>query len=462
MEKIYFHHALKVLDDFCYGCTHCMDVCPTQAIRVMGGKARIINNRCIDCGECLRSCPAEAIVVQQDDFNKIFNYKVRALIIPSVFVGQFPENILEEQIYSVLYELGFTHIYEAEQQVEFLNQAIVEYIEQNAEKKPLISSFCPAVIRLIQVRFTSLCNNLILLKPPLDISATFFKKHLIDSGIDEKELGLFYITPCAAKIAAVRSPVGEEKSLIDGVINMNYIYNKVLKRIKNETNEMCYVTPQKFLTKKGILWPLTGGEAENIPGRCFAIDGIRNIIDFLEKIENEDIVDIDFLEMRACNHSCAGGVLTVGNRFLTVERMRKRSQKYFLESDRIMQQIYSDLTRYRPFLNDNKSISEIRPRSMLTLDDNIAKALQKMQQSIELRKNMPLIDCGVCGAPYCTSLAEDIVKGEAEVSQCIFYLHRLLNDGQINLLDAKKMIEKIWGNDFFEKQSKKIKAKSVE
>ena len=32
---------------------------------------------------------------------------------------------------------------------------------------------------------------------------------------------------------------------------------------------------------------------------------IHNVIDILEKIENDELTDIDFLELRACDHSCA-------------------------------------------------------------------------------------------------------------------------------------------------------------
>lgn len=74
---------------------------------------------------------------------------------------------------------------------------------------------------------------------------------------------------------------------------------------------------------KGILWSLTDGEKETNSGRALAIDEIHNVIDFLEKIESEEISNIDFLELRACDESCAGGVLTSGNRFLSVERIKK-------------------------------------------------------------------------------------------------------------------------------------------
>jgi hypothetical protein len=59
------------------------------------------------------------------------------------------------------------------------------------------------------------------LKPPVDLAAQWCLRNLSDAGIAREQAGLFYITPCAAKIAAIKSPVGEPGSVIDGVINMN-------------------------------------------------------------------------------------------------------------------------------------------------------------------------------------------------------------------------------------------------
>jgi Fe-S-cluster-containing hydrogenase component 2 len=109
-----FHHALKVVDEVCIGCTHCISVCPTQAIRVRKGKAAIIDNRCIDCGECYKACPVSAFIVEQDDLQMIYNYPVRVVLLPGVLIGQFPEKIETSRIYAALKEIGFTHIYEVE------------------------------------------------------------------------------------------------------------------------------------------------------------------------------------------------------------------------------------------------------------------------------------------------------------------------------------------------------------
>ncbi|HEX7410984.1 MAG TPA: 4Fe-4S binding protein, partial [Bacteroidales bacterium] len=165
MENPNFHHALQIKENLCIGCSHCMDVCPTEAIRVRNGKALLIANKCVDCGECFRACPVSAIIIDHDDFSEIFSYKYRVALVPMVFIGQFADNVKRTHIFSALLETGFTHIQEVEESVEVLHQCLLRYQATN-RVKPLISSFCPAIVRLIQVKFPGLVDNIMLLKPP--------------------------------------------------------------------------------------------------------------------------------------------------------------------------------------------------------------------------------------------------------------------------------------------------------
>ena len=444
MDSKHFHHALKISDELCIGCSHCMNVCPTEAIRVRNGKAILYENRCVDCGECFKACPVSAIFIDQDDYKRIQAFKYRIALVPAVFIGQFPEGISRDQIFAAILANGFTHIYEVETSVDLLASEVKAYAKAHSEKKPLISSFCPAIIRLVQVKFPSLTEHIMLLKPPLDITALYCRKELTDQGVNPAEIGVFYITPCAAKIAAIKSPVGEDYSMITGVINMDTLYNKVYKHIRNDRSTNPVIIPNKQLSKTALQWTLTHGEASNIPGRSLAIDEIHNVIEFLEKIENDEIADLDFLELRACDESCAGGVLLSTNRFLVAERLRAYSALAETADNQL-----DSISKYSNYLTRRINIQSINPRSMMKLDENMEEAMRKMEKSTRMLQCLPLTDCGACGSPNCQAFANDIALGEADIRQCIFIQKNREQTGELTPDESLEMLKSIWGNDKF-------------
>ena len=355
-------------------------------------------NRCIDCGMCYQTCPMNAIYIEQDDFETIYNFKCPVLLVPSIFSAQFPEKVSQRAILSAIYHLGFKYVYEVEKSVDVLKEVINDKVKDESAEKPIISTFCPAIVRLIQVKYPSLVDNLLLTKPPLDVTALYIREVLVERGVAPEDIGIFYVAPCAAKIAAVKSPVGEEKSNIDGVINMNYLYNKVFRVIKQGVYTL---REDEFdfhpLSKNSILWSLTGGEIKDIPvGRNLAIDEVHNVSAFLDKLENEDLDDIDFLELRACDESCAGGILCAGNRFLIAERQRKRAK----QRPKTVTPQENNILNYKDYLKDNMAVGEVQPRSMDKLDDNISVAMRKMKKVFEITNDLPKVDCRMLAHPH--------------------------------------------------------------
>jgi iron only hydrogenase large subunit-like protein len=447
-----FYHTLEFKSDRCMGCSRCMMRCPTEAIRVIDGKAVSSSERCIDCGECYRVCPYSAIGVRQDDFEKIYDFKYRIALMPAVFSAQFPDKITYQQIYKSLISIGFTHVYETEHSVDFIIKPYNDYIEGQKDR-PMISSFCPAIVRLIQVRFPTLVNNLMLIKPPMEITAMCIKKKFEEQNIPDSEVGIFYVTPCAAKVAGIKSSVVDDSTLISGVINMNYLYNKVYREIKQKgisSAQDVEIADFRAMSKKSLYWSLNTGEIRIVnTEKKLAIDEIKNVIEFLEKLETEELEDIDFLELRACYQSCAGGVLCAGNKFLVTERTKKRVLK---ASNDIEDS--SEFAQYQSFVHNNYRLhGKIQPRSIVKLDDNMTKAMQKMERINKIKEILPFVDCGICGAPSCQAFAEDIVQKEADIRRCVFVQKNLQQNNKMTLQQAIELMKKTWGETKLNKDS---------
>jgi iron only hydrogenase large subunit-like protein len=391
----------------------------------------------------MRACPAKAFYIRQNDLKLLQQFKYRIALFPAVFIGQFPDKISEEQIYEAMLEQGFTHLVEVEQPIKILVDLIKEYLNQDQISKPCISAFCPAVVRLIRIKYPSLIDNILPVKAPHDLAAHFILQSLLNVGVKKEEIGIFYITPCAAKISAVKSPPGEKPSIVDGIISMSDFYNKIRQTINKEVTTD---TRQKrrYLTREGILWSTSRGESNRFGHRAIAIDGIHSVVKFLDRLENGEVKGFDFLEMRACDQSCAGGILLTGNRFTTTERLEQRSKNYpsYQEKELVSNVDINELTKCL-------LIDEIKPHNVFKLDDDINKAMEKMSKAQRIICFLPGIDCGACGAPNCQALAEDMVQGKARMSDCVFLQQRWENEGKIGVEKAFHNLEKRWGEGRF-------------
>jgi Na+-translocating ferredoxin:NAD+ oxidoreductase RNF subunit RnfB len=57
--------------------------------------------------------------------------------------------------------------------------------------------------------------------------------------------------------------------------------------------------------------------------------------------------------------------------------------------------------------------------------------MEKLARMKRIENALPGLDCGSCGAPTCHALAEDTIRGFAQVKDCIFIkdLKKLNDDG---------------------------------
>jgi ferredoxin len=55
--------AVSVDRGKCSGCGTCVDICPTEAIKVVDNYALIVEADCADCGTCVDECPEKALLL---------------------------------------------------------------------------------------------------------------------------------------------------------------------------------------------------------------------------------------------------------------------------------------------------------------------------------------------------------------------------------------------------------------
>lgn len=416
-------HSVRLIEDKCKGCVNCIKHCPTEAIRVRDGKAQIIETKCVDCGECIRNCPNQAKAVVADDLDRLQDFRYTIALPAPALYGQFRGGIRPEKIIAGLIHLGFDDVFEVAYAAEIVSARIREMLRNPDRTKPLLSSACPAIVRLIQVRFPGMIGNIIPVASPMQVAARLARaRKAAELGISPKEIGLFFLSPCPGKVSAVVDPIGYQESEIDGAIPIKDVFGKLHSFIYNASDEQV----KKVLRQAsgvGVGWGRSGGEVLSIGARRHvSVDGIHNVIQVLEEMDRGKLLDMDYIELQACVGGCVGGVLQVENPFISRRRVRDVASDGGTgpSEEEIAARQEALLAQVDPrVLELDKAIE---PIPMLSLDADMTVAIQKMEQIEEIAASLPSLDCGSCGAPNCRALAEDIVMGLAVDTDCVFIL----------------------------------------
>lgn len=421
-------HSVTLDTEKCKGCTTCLKRCPTEAIRIRDAKAYIIKELCIDCGECIKVCPYHAKKASTDSLDKLSNYKYNVALPAPALYGQFRNLKDIDYVLNGLLLMGFDAVFEVAKATEAVTEYTKELFKKNTLKKPVINSACPAVVRLVCVRFPNLVDHLLPVIAPFEAAAIAARKEAVEkTGLAPSDIGVFFISPCAAKATTIPNPIGFEVSPVSGVLSMKSIYMPLAAKMKSVST----LTPLADSSLEGVNWARSGGETKALGGnvgRCLCIDGVDNIIALLEQIEDDEALDIDFIEALSCEGGCVSGPLTAENGYIAkmriVELGKSQKAKHIEPCAPAVNISGSELAWSAPVLY----------RDVHHLDSDLTEAMKKLEQIEKIYDTLPQTDCGSCGSPTCRCFAEDIVRGTANEIDCIYRLkekiHTLMSDNR--------------------------------
>lgn len=382
------------------------------------GKATIIRERCIDCGRCVLSCPHHAKRAVCDSLSRLEEFKhTVALPAPSLY-GQFHNLGDIGVVLGGLLEMGFDGVYEVARAAEEMSAHALRHFHKK-DTKPVISTACPACVRLICQRFPQLIDNLAPEIAPVELAALVARAEAVrKTGLAPNEIGIFFITPCPAKMTAAHYPMGLSEPVIDGAFSMAEIYVRLLPAMKRAAKNG---TSFQTAGLAGVGWAASGGESSVLTGaRCIAADEIPNVIAVLEAIEDDKLPEVDFVELSACTQGCVGGCLTVENPYVSKMRIRELMKNL---PDTLM----SRLRYEEPGTPPVRDVPlEYTPAGIL--DTDMTVAMEKRRKVDLLLSRLPGLDCSSCGAPSCRALAEDVAGGYAQETDCIFLMRENMDE----------------------------------
>jgi iron only hydrogenase large subunit-like protein len=420
-----YYHAHKVNLDECRGHMECMRRCPTQAIRVRNGKASISEELCVDCGNCLDACPEGAVVATSDILDGISRFKYKVIVPSPVLYSQFEPRIHPYVIHQALKRAGFDEVVDVTTSTLSLAAALELYLREYTGRLPLISSCCPCIVRLIQVKYPDLVELVVPLDVPREITARELRKSLpAKLGLQSEDIGLFYMATCPAKVVSVKQPAEKNKSWFDAVVSVKEVYSVIVHQVPALSKEFdeSQVPPEFTFNSE---WVTTGsltrwGNLEN----WLNVSGLENVIKILDDIENSRLRNIAFIEANAHMLGCVSGPFNVENPYIARANSIRQGQRY-----------------QKPVEIDDKDIQRklkegyfsmenpVLPRPTRYFDTNLETSIKRMKERERVYQALPQINCGCCGSPTCMAFAEDFVLGAVSLTDC-FYLAGAPKEGR--------------------------------
>ena len=388
----------------CQDCYKCVRHCPVKAISVNDGSALVTPELCIYCGKCYEICPVGAKKVPQE-----FNRAEQIIRLKeSVYVSMSPSFFSEfsdrkDEVLSFLFAKGIAGVSETAIGAEYVSREIDRLLETKSDKK-LISTACPVIVKLINLYYPALKDNMTAVASPMVVHGRYLKEKF------GPQTGVIFIGPCIAKKGEAR----EEGQAIDCALTFEELEKWMTESAGGPLREtISGPVPEDFLevrSGKASLYPLDGGMIQSLSGKhgenhSYHISGIDRVMEILGEIESRlNDGEGAFFELLSCSGGCINGPARTGRMSffkkssLLFDNMKSRAPFPGGENPAV----YHDYRSTVP-LNRVKFSEEEIEATLIGLDK---------------RNKDDRLNCGGCGYNSCRDFAIAKLQGKAEKEMC--------------------------------------------
>ena len=402
--------SLQASPDRCRDCRACLRACPTQAMRVRDSRPMILEHLCIDCAECIAACKPGALAVRDDapSVEHIENRAETVLVVPPGLLASCGPDHSPSQVLAALESLGFAEVLVSapfEQSLPSAAQAVGD------NPLPTILPVCPAVINLVELRFPALLKHIAPYDSPWEA---------IQAVCQNRPTA--YVVSCPAQRSAVlvhHSPAEGEPDHEPVFLTPDAVRQAVMTYLAGQKQGPRLTTSANG---RSITFPRRSTEPEvNRELRLLRVTGIRHVAAVFERAEDLLLEDVRVIEPYACPGGCMGSPLVPEEYY--VARFRWELDPVEAPAGSEVSGVQESAASVQPLPRRKP----LRPRPGIRLDPDMARAIEKLGKLQEIIRTLPGKDCGVCGAPSCAALAEDVVMDRANINRCP-YIDRAQED----------------------------------
>lgn len=287
---------------------------------------------------------------------------------------------------------------------------LIKFKNEGKAKLPLISSSCPAVVKMIKCYYPELRQHLAPVLSPMQAHGKYLQAKYPEAKV-------VFIGPCAAK-----KEEAEEREYIDLVLTFSELQelkdelvkkDKIILEAKNKGIE-------GESRKNSALFPAAGGlfkaaelVVDEVDSNYLTVTGLANLQQLFSSLQH--LEKVKMVEALACSGGCLGGAFysQLSNvwqkRQVLVDKVAK--QKDFSLKDK--KSIFACID-YLP--GESKDLNNIdEPKT-----DDIAAILAETGKYTKEDK----LNCGACGYETCEDKAKAVYFGWAEVEMCLPYMRQ--------------------------------------
>ena len=398
-------------NNICHDCYKCIRYCPCRAIRIVNGRAGVIQELCVACGMCVKVCPAKAKKIRLDLPRAKYllgsGKRVYASLAPS-YVSYFKQ-YSPGALIATMKKLGFSGVSETALGAQAVSVETGKYLEK-APPGIYFSSACPAVVDYIRKYAPKYVRNIVPVLSPLLSHAKLLRKEL------GNDINVVFFGPCPAK----KNEADSHPDILELALTFNDLKDFwSSENIRPETfteKEYGEMIPQA--AEEGKIYAVEGGMNDTIRSdsgtvRFFTVSGLRNLERLLRDVPSPSEIGNCkiFVECLSCYGGCINGPTMPMENGGTLSSMVQIAKEY-TGGNSLSRKI--DLPIRESVFAAPCSDPEFSEEKIKTA----LASINKFTPSDEL-------NCGGCGYFTCREFAKALLTDKAESSMCVSHLRQI-------------------------------------